>query len=46
MKNRVVMARFDPATGALALDGRFGSGPAGPGMVMNGVPHGAVFSRR
>jgi hypothetical protein len=39
MKNRVVMARFDPATGALALDGRFA-------LTMEGIPHGAVFSRR
>jgi hypothetical protein len=39
MANRVVMARFDPATGALALDERFG-------ITMDGVPHGAVFSRR
>jgi hypothetical protein len=33
------MARFDPATGALALDGRFA-------LTMEGIPHGAVFSRR
>jgi len=39
MKNRVVMARFDPATGALALDERFA-------LTMEGIPHGAVFSRR
>ena len=38
MENRVVMARFDPATGALALDERFS-------LTMDGVPHGAVFSR-
>jgi hypothetical protein len=46
MQHRVVMARFDPATGALALDERFGMDPAGPGIAMDGVPHGAVFSRR
>ncbi len=47
MKNRVVMARFDPATGQLSLDERFGEAGAGaPGLTMeNGIPHGAVFSR-
>lgn len=45
MKNRVVMAAFDSATGALRLDERFGARDAG-GLLMEGVPHGAVFSRR
>ena len=58
MKHRVVMARFDSATGALSLDDRFGEpGVAAPGFAMtgrswphggnaDGIPHGAVFSRR
>lgn len=58
MRNRVVLARFDPATGAVTLDERFGEpGSAEPGFRMEGktwphggtaagIPHGAVFSRR
>ncbi|HEX6104927.1 MAG TPA: hypothetical protein VFZ26_05045 [Gemmatimonadales bacterium] len=57
MRHRVVMARFDPETGQLALDERFGpDGGAEPGFRMDdqswphggsakGIPHGAVFSR-
>ena len=57
MRHRVVMARFDPATGALSLDERFREpGAAVPGYRMDdktwphggsaaAVPHGAVFSR-
>ena len=58
MKNRVVIARFDSTTGALALDERFreeGTGEAGFAMERRtwphggrgaGIPHGAVFTRR
>ncbi|MHB1328499.1 MAG: hypothetical protein ACYC2K_09885 [Gemmatimonadales bacterium] len=57
MKHRIVMAQFDPATGALTLDTRFRNtddGPAGFGMSgvswphgtdAAGVPHGTVFAR-
>jgi len=57
MANRVLMARFDEATGKLTLDDRFrAAGSAEPGIRMAGVtwphggnaaaiPHGAVFSR-
>lgn len=57
MEHRVMMARFDPATGQLALDDRFREpGAAAPGFRMDdktwphggsarGIPHGAVFSR-
>jgi hypothetical protein len=57
LTHRVLVARFDPATGALALDERFREpGAAGPGIRLSGrtwphggagpaVPHGAVFSR-
>lgn len=57
MQHRVVIARFDSATGALSLDERFREeGAAVPGFRMDdktwphggsakGVPHGAVFSR-
>ncbi len=57
MKTRVLMARFDVASGKLALDERFRvAGSAEPGLRMEGitwphggngaaVPHGAVFSR-
>jgi hypothetical protein len=57
MKHRVVIARFDSATGALAMDERFresGSGAAGfrmddktwpHGGSARGIPHGAVFGR-
>ena len=57
MKTRVLMARFDEASGKLALDERFRvAGSAEPGLRMEGitwphggngaaVPHGAVFSR-
>jgi len=57
MKNRVVVAHFDPATGALSLDERFRDPNArAPGVSLAGqtwphggsaaaIPHGAVFSR-
>jgi hypothetical protein len=58
MKHRVMIARFDPATGQLAIDERFrAEGVTQPGFRMDdktwphggkakGIPHGAVFSRR
>ena len=58
MKHRVVIARFDSATGRLEVDRRFGAeGAAEPGFRMDrqrwshggtapAIPHGAVFSRR
>jgi hypothetical protein len=58
MKHRVVIARFDSATGRLTLDERFRErGASEPGFRMDdktwphggnakGIPHGAVFSRR
>jgi hypothetical protein len=57
MKTRVLIARFDETSGALALDERFrAADSAEPGIRMEGiawphggkgaaVPHGAVFSR-
>ena len=57
LKNRVVIARFDSATGRLAIDERFREpGASEPGYRMSGktwphggsaagIPHGAVFSR-
>ncbi|MEP7324541.1 MAG: hypothetical protein ABI836_01215 [Gemmatimonadota bacterium] len=57
LKNRVVIALFDPTTGQLALDQRFREpGATEPGFRMDnkawphggrgaGIPHGAVFSR-
>ncbi len=57
MRTRVLLARFDARTGALALDERFRApGSAEPGFRMEGIPwphggtgaaipHGAVFSR-
>jgi hypothetical protein len=57
MQHRVLIARFDPASGQLALDERFREeGAAEPGFRMDdetwphggqakGIPHGAVFSR-
>ena len=57
MKHRVVIARFDAATGRLSLDRRFREeGATEPGFRMDdktwphggsspGIPHGAVFSR-
>lgn len=57
MRHRVVIARFDPATGQLAVDERFREeGATEPGLRMDnktwphggaakGIPHGAVFSR-
>ena len=57
LRNRVMMLRFDPLTGALTLDQRFRErGAAEPGYRMDdktwphggsakGIPHGAVFSR-
>jgi len=58
MQHRVVIARFDPATGQLALDDRFREeGATEPGFRMDnkpwphggtaaGIPHGALFSRQ
>jgi hypothetical protein len=58
MRHRVVIARFDSATGRLTLDERFREpGAREPGFRMDdktwphggtakGIPHGAVFSRR
>jgi hypothetical protein len=55
MQHRVVLLRFDPATGQLALDERFReNGATEPGFRMDNktwphggnaaaVPHGAVF---
>ncbi|HEU0224271.1 MAG TPA: hypothetical protein VFR29_02450 [Steroidobacteraceae bacterium] len=57
MQHQVFIARFDPASGQLALDERFHEeGAAQPGFRMDdktwphggqakGIPHGAVFSR-
>jgi hypothetical protein len=57
LKHRVMIARFDPETGKLALDERFREdGATAPGFRMDnkvwphggnarGIPHGAVFSR-
>jgi hypothetical protein len=57
LKNRVVIALFDSATGRVALDERFREeGASAPGFRMDdkawphggnakGIPHGAVFSR-
>jgi hypothetical protein len=57
MRHRVVIARFDPDTGQLAIDERFREeGATDPGYRMDtktwphggaakGIPHGAVFSR-
>jgi hypothetical protein len=57
LANRVLIATFDSATGALALDRRFrDAGADRPGFAMSGrpwphggsspgIPHGAVFSR-
>jgi hypothetical protein len=57
MRNRAVIARFDPATGRVAIDERFREpGATEPGYLMTGktwphggsaagIPHGAVFSR-
>lgn len=58
MRHTVMIARFDPATGELAIDERFREdGATGPGFRMDdkgwphggkakGIPHGAVFSLR
>jgi hypothetical protein len=58
LRHRAVMARFDPASGQLAMDERFREeGATEPGFRMDdkawphggnakGIPHGAVFSRR
>jgi hypothetical protein len=58
MRHRVMIARFDSATGRLAIDERFReAGATQPGFRMDdktwphggnakGIPHGAVFSRR
>jgi len=57
MKHRVVIARFDSASGRLSLDDRFREpGASAPGFRMDdktwphggsakGIPHGSVFSR-
>ena len=57
MRHRVVIARFDSATGGLSLDDRFREpGASEPGFRMDdkqwphgssakGIPHGAVFAR-
>ncbi len=57
LRHRVVLLRFDPATGRLSLDERFREpGASEPGYRMDdktwphggsakGIPHGAVFSR-
>jgi hypothetical protein len=57
MQHRVLIARFDPASGQVTLDERFHEeGAAEPGFRMDdetwphggqakGIPHGAVFSR-
>ena len=56
LATRVLIATFDSATGALALDTRFrDAGASAPGLTLNGPwphgasaagsPHGAVFSR-
>ncbi len=46
LQNRVVLLTFDASTGALAIDPRFRSaGATEPGLRIDGVPHGAVFSR-
>ena len=56
LASRVLLATFDPATGALALDERFRPpdatrpgfdllGPWPHGASGAGRPHGAVFSR-
>jgi hypothetical protein len=58
MEHRVMIARFDPSTGQLAVDERFREeAVTQPGFRMDnktwshggnakGIPHGAVFSRR
>jgi hypothetical protein len=58
MRHRVMIARFDPATGQLAIDERFrAEGATEPGFRMDdrtwphggnarGVPHGTVFGGR
>jgi hypothetical protein len=58
MKHRAMIARFDSATGQLAVDARFREdGMTQPGFRMDdktwphggtakGIPHGAVFSLR
>jgi hypothetical protein len=46
LENRVLLLTFDAVTGALAVDERFRSdGATSPGFRIDGVPHGAVFSR-
>lgn len=46
LRNRVLIAAFDSTTGALELDQRFRPVDATrPGFEVDGVPHGAVFSR-
>lgn len=57
LKHRVMIARFDPATGQLSMDTRFREeGATTPGFRMDnktwphggdakGIPHGALFSR-
>ena len=44
LEHRVVMARFNPSTGQLALDDRFHDrGSTEAGIRISGSPHGAVF---
>ncbi|MCU0620383.1 MAG: selenium-binding family protein [Gemmatimonadales bacterium] len=57
LRHRVLLLRFDPATGALAVDERFReAGAAAPGFRLDdtawphggraaGIPHGAVFGQ-
>ena len=46
LEHRVLLLTFDAATGALAVDARFREeGASAAGFRINGVPHGAVFSR-
>ncbi len=48
MEHRILMARFDSATGALSIDRRFRpAGTTEPGFRLDrqAAPHGAVFSR-
>jgi hypothetical protein len=58
LRHRVLLARFDTATGALTWDERFrDAGATEPGVRLDnkqwphggsaaGIPHGAVFTRR
>ncbi len=47
LERRVLMLAFDAATGALAVDERFRDEDSNTaGLRIDGVPHGAVFSRK